>query len=383
MSTITKPAKEWEFDALTTPTTPSLLLSTYQKHMILVIRNYTVPPTNAFSKLSKAFQNATPTGRQAVQSSFATESTTKERLTPSSVFGNNNQSNINSSSWYCSFVAQGCPFLLQQVLQVIPTDTTTTTTNEASFPQFLKGHRQGNAAWVFVGKRSTSESFAGRSEHVDRILHDGTYHLQCAGQKIWSIRPDWKFRKESQPPTNKQELPSNSAWRTEDGGIEIVCNPGDLILVNTKMWAHRTTIPKVEEEDNHSNMSISIARDFYLTKENGGKDEKKRPHDKSHDTSNNFEMGNVDTLFSTRSIKKGEVVFNEAEFAVVASSGTGLAMCSPNDANVDVVRLESSGEVVIIALRDIQVDEIIMLADPNYQEEIETEPDKKKRKKDD
>ena len=91
-------------------------------------------------------------------------------------------------------------------------------------------------------------------------------------------------------------------------------------------------------------------------------------------------MGNVDTMFSSRFIAKGEVVFTESEFAKVATSGTGLAMSSPKDANCDVVRLED-GSVVIMALRNIRKDEIIMLADPSYEEEEEEAvPPVKKRK---
>ena len=282
------------------------------------------------------------------------------------------------------------------------TSTTTTTTAPArSFPHFLQGHRQGKAAWVFIGKRGLA-SFSGRSEHVDRILHDGTYHLQCEGEKIWQVRPNWAYRKESQPPragnsedgTGSDALPNDSAWRTAKRQV-IVCRPGDLLLINTRLWAHQTTIPNIldtlKTEIQPPHMSISIARDFYLnatqSMESGGgglgtsssSSSSSGSNKRKHREAEEYEMGNVDALFSSRSIAKGEVVFTEAEFAAVATSGAGLAMCAPKDANCDVVRL--NGAVVIVALKNIQHDDIIMLGDPNFEEEEgDTESCKKLKK---
>ena len=404
--------------------TPTTLLDIYRKHQILLVRNFTsspphIPPLTA---LSNAYHQASPAALEAIHTSWQveTKSLTKDILAPRTVLGQSSKL-LPSSSWYCSFVAQGDEQLLARVTNLIP-----------AVP-FLEGHRQGNAAWVFIGKRS-HQSFSGRSEHVDRVLHDGTYHIQCEGSKTWKVRPNWAYRDESSPlfGANGAEegcmLPVDSAWRTEEQGMEIQVQQGDLLMVNTRLWAHMTTIPKVEPAEDVSSgkqgaeaqtlhMSISIARDFYLQDKNDGggggggsgnggsggsgssggsggsggsgngggtntNTNKRKKQDSQQDTdrNSNTSMGNVDTLFSSRFIAKGEVVFTESEFAKVATSGTGLAMSSPKDANCDVVRLED-GSVVIMALRNIRKDEIIMLADPSYEEEEEEAvPPVKKRK---
>lgn len=389
-----------------TSLTPTALLDLYRNHQILLVRNFTSPPphTPPLTALSNAYHQASPAALEAILTSWQveTKSPTKDILTPRTVLGQPSKL-LPSSSWYCSFVAQGDEQLLARVTNLIP-----------AVP-FLEGHRQGNAAWVFIGKRS-HQSFSGRSEHVDRVLHDGTYHVQCEGSKTWKVRPNWAYRDESAPLFGAKgaeegcALPIDSAWRTEEQGMELQVQQGDLLMVNTRLWAHMTTIPKVEPAEDGSlgkqgaetetetlHMSISIARDFYLQDKHGGggggdgggsgggtktntNKRKKQDSQKDTDGNSNISMGNVDTLFSSRFIEKGEVVFTESEFAKVATSGTGLAMSSPKDANCDVVRLED-GSVVIMALRNIRKDEIIMLADPNYEEEEEEAvPPVKKRK---
>ena len=185
------------------------------------------------------------------------------------------------------------------------------------------------------------------------------------------------------------KLPKHSLWRTNPNGIEIICRPGDLLVINTRLWAHRTTVPPatIHEKSDQPYMSISIARDFYYKQKSlleqkasattSARDEEEEEEDddgeagKGEAVLEQIEMGNVDALFASKSFAIGDVVFTEEEFARVATSGAGLAMCIRINANCDVVRKET-GEVVIVAIKKIEVDDIIMLVDPNevHEEEV-------------
>jgi hypothetical protein len=79
------------------------------------------------------------------------------------------------------------------------------------------------------------ESLLGRPAHTDSVSHDGTFHHQIIGSKVWSIsRPGF-------------------------GEFEVVCEPNDLFVIDTKNWRHSTRIPTQA-----SGVSISVARDMYL-----------------------------------------------------------------------------------------------------------------------
>ena len=395
------------------------LLQQYKDHQILHIRGYTSSNTDTLSKLSNIYTKTSVVGRNAIHSSWQVEtygSTMKSDLQPSAVL-QKSVNNLPPSSWYCSFVAQGEQQLLDDVLNVVPSrtktkTTTTTPTTKTTIPHFLTDQRQGNAAWVFIGRRSIlGKALSGRPEHVDRIDHDGTYHVQCEGEKIWNVRPNWSYRGEKTAPeyvniaktktnqTNDTEvqavqeqegakLPKHSLWRTNPNGIEIICRPGDLLVINTRLWAHRTTVPPatIHEKSDQPYMSISIARDFYYKQKSllkrkasattSARDEEEEEDDdgeagKGEAVLEKIEMGNVDALFASKSFAIGDVVFTEEEFARVATSGAGLAMCIRINANCDVVRKET-GEVVIVAIKKIEIDDIIMLVDPNevHEEEV-------------
>ena len=391
------------------------LLQQYKDHQILHIRGYTSSNTDTLSKLSNIYTKTSVVGRNAIHSSWQVEtygSTMKSDLQPSAVL-QKSVNNLPPSSWYCSFVAQGEQQLLDDVLNVVPSRSSTNRTKtKTTIPHFLTDQRQGNAAWVFIGRRSIlGKSLSGRPEHVDRIDHDGTYHVQCEGEKIWNVRPNWSYRGEKTAPeyvniaktktkqTNDTEvqavqeqegdkLPKHSLWRTNPNGIEIICRPGDLLVINTRLWAHRTTVPPatIHEKSDQPYMSISIARDFYYKQKSllkrkasattSARDEEEEEDDdgeagKGEAVLEKIEMGNVDALFASKSFAIGDVVFTEEEFARVATSGAGLAMCIRINANCDVVRKET-GEVVIVAIKKIEIDDIIMLVDPNevHEEEV-------------
>ena len=438
---------------------PPALLHQYKRDHLLLIRGYADAHQlshDTLHKLSLAFQEATPEGKNAIRSSWKVETIDRQNqpfLTPEIVLGTTSTSTSSASSstsstssstslsksvtssslppplmdsWYCSFVAQGDVKLFQDVLHSVPPPPTTpppptptpSTTQvliePSAVPVFLKEQRHGEAAWVFIGQQTKKTILNGRPEHVDRILHDGTYHVQCEGEKVWNVRPDWMYRGEQQPDeeddSHSTTLPKDSLWRTcSTDGIEMVVQKGDLLVINTRLWAHRTTLPKSKtppyskkkktskgiddsEDAATATMSISIARDFYFQtdpssqrqrKEKGKRKRKRQPDKETQEEEEEeaeeilqgedgekIEMGNVDAFFSTRSFEKGDVVFTEDEFSRAATSGAGLAMCAKrSDANCDVVKRVHENDIVIIALRKIEIDDIIMLLDPSSSQE--------------
>ena len=52
--------------------------------------------------------------------------------------------------------------------------------------------------WVFLGRNNdyneNPEWLSGRKEHTDSIEHDGTFHHQLVGGKLWKLRPTLELR---------------------------------------------------------------------------------------------------------------------------------------------------------------------------------------------
>ena len=55
----------------------------------------------------------------------------------------------------------------------------------------------GPCLWLFFGKNYAGEdaspTLPGRPEHTDSVTHDGTWHYQLSGTKIWRLRPTTKL----------------------------------------------------------------------------------------------------------------------------------------------------------------------------------------------
>lgn len=140
-------------------------------------------------------------------------------------------------------------------------------------------------------KSEAQQALVGRAEHVDSVTHSGTWHLQLSGRKTWILRPnveadDWdkshdqgnnnqdkskdEDDKDYGPPDLNQYLGLKSTSTTssnnvkveksETGAVRLRCHveEGDLFVVNTRAWYHRTEIPVSPD------WSISMARDFFL-----------------------------------------------------------------------------------------------------------------------
>ena len=180
------------------------LLDIYQTHQLLLIRNCIhppPPPNHTLRRIRNAYHDASKKGKKSTKLTFRCEtfnSNKKEQMEIDKVLSwcDKEENDLKSSpAWYCSFVAQDDENLVRSVLQFQQDSVSKKRkrndekqqqqeTNDACcFPPMLNGHQQGSAAWVFIGRRSLDTSMEGRPEHVDRITHDGTYHVQCEGKR--------------------------------------------------------------------------------------------------------------------------------------------------------------------------------------------------------
>ncbi len=101
--------------------------------------------------------------------------------------------------------------------------------------------------WIFLGRNNDkAEWLSGRKEHTDSIEHDGTFHHQLVGGKLWKLRPTLELRQLCDEKHDTALLDS----------YEILVQEGDVLVINTRLWWHQTELPP--------GWSVSYARDLYL-----------------------------------------------------------------------------------------------------------------------
>ena len=140
----------------------------------------------------------------------------------------------------------------------------------ATHPLFQHAHHD-DGVWLFYG--STGEGGAtlpGRPEHVDSVDHSGTWHVQLRGSKTWNLRPcleatEWGGAGEGMGGRG------TGAPQLDGGRLRVEVREGDMLLVNTRAWYHKTDIePQGVSSVNPHALSVSYARDFYLPGAGGG-----------------------------------------------------------------------------------------------------------------
>jgi len=101
--------------------------------------------------------------------------------------------------------------------------------------------------WIFVGRNHHSKNgLSGRREHTDSIEHDGTFHHQLLGGKLWKLRPTLELR----------EICDQQHDMSLFDSYQVLVKEGDVFVINTRLWWHQTEIP--------TGWSVSYARDLYL-----------------------------------------------------------------------------------------------------------------------
>lgn len=220
---------------------------------------------------------------------------------------------------YCSFLIQKDTESYERTLKKLPFK---------SFESLPWNYE--TALWVFFGRNSRGQlPLQGRLEHTDSVHHDGTWHFQLSGQKTWTLRPTKELLERSE---------TVSATVKDGELLKIECNEGDILVVNTRLWFHRTEIPAQDGP------SVSYARDFRFADTS-----KSEPIDSAT-------MTNIDGLYATADIDAGTILFTE----------DSMPECelhrSPTDPNCELVELES-GVMAVVSSVAIKSGEFFCIAE--------------------
>jgi len=213
---------------------------------------------------------------------------------------------------YCSFILQKSVDAIKETTQKVPVTTLPLASAAESGPSDGDTMETSSPIWVFVGRNKKNASIQGRPEHTDSISHSGTFHYQISGSKIWRLRPTDELWKNSENDLN------------EDTIFEIECREGDVIVLNTRLWWHSTSLPSTSNA--RGGCSISIARDLHFNKD-------------LSDELTADGLTNVDGIYAPRDIEEGTVVFRESDMP-----DAELHRVKHGDHNCEVVELEEEEE---------------------------------------
>jgi len=310
-------------------------------------------------------------------------------LSPSVVLGgDNNKDDDSFEPFYVSAILQQDPTALEKLYKTI-----SYLDEHGEPPLFREKARHDDGCWLFLGtnppsttlcndnssdgdattkkrKRNngtaTTTALAGRAEHVDEVTHSGTWHTQILGTKTWLIRPnknaqDWQQHQDDndddddatpQVPNiqnlqNAERAEKNRAWR-----LRICVEAGDLFVLNTRAWYHRT---EIEEGVGYS---VSVARDFFL------------------ETTNKKEKTSAE-LIADRNVAKGDIVLDEDDlpddFPRSDDPNCSLAEIANDEDDDDDDECES--RIVLVALRDVKKGETLTIASGENHDDDEEEDD--------
>ena len=259
-------------------------------------------------------------------------------------------------------------FMATTGLSVPVTEVTTSRVNNKKKPA-VTNINHGPCVWFFFGWNDAGSEYEkplrGRPEHTDSVSHDGTWHYQLSGQKIWYLRPTMELISlmESKGEINKDELES---WKSSAsqrpavsdieslgkdeferrGRVKIICQEGDVLLLNTRLWWHETIIPV--QPLNHNNQSIpsvSYARDIHLFN---------TFEELSKECNKDEAMTNVDGLYAADAINSGTILFREES---MPDCELHRSRINPNCEIVDVEDENGNISGAIISSRDIKAGE--------------------------
>lgn len=320
--------------------------------------------------------------------------------------------NVNNTDpkGYCSFLVQHSSSVMEDLLSHrLPIVHLPIRYNKATEEGIdsLVSMKYGPCIWFFFGRnyqtivlnheinKQTSEALLGRPEHTDSISHDGTWHYQLSGKKIWRLRPTAellnRIRQDSggvagedherKPLSSKKRsisalLDDNTQNNQDDDSarmVEVECEQGDVLLLNTQLWWHSTLIPPQETP------SISYARDVYFVDQarNSTEDARKENHENvAHESKQRQQqqhqqtsMTNIDGTYAAQDIEASTILFTEHTMPECELHR------SKTNPNCQVVELEdeSTGEsyMAVVSIRDIKAGEFFCVMESDSEEDGE------------
>ncbi|KAL7518346.1 hypothetical protein ACHAWX_003187 [Stephanocyclus meneghinianus] len=317
--------------------------------------------------------------------------------------------NVNNTDTkgYCSFLVQHSSSVMEDLLSrrlpIVHLPIRSNKANEEGIDS-LVSMKYGPCIWFFFGKnyqtpmlnheinKQTSEALLGRPEHTDSISHDGTWHYQLSGKKIWRLRPTAELVNripqdnggvagedhERNPLSSKKRsisalLDDNTQNNQDDDSarmIEVECEQGDVLLLNTQLWWHSTLIPPQETP------SISYARDVYFvdqatnsTEDAGKEDQENVAHEseqRQQQQQQQSSMTNIDGTYAAQDIEASTILFTEHTMPECELHR------SKTNPNCQVVELEeeSTGEsyMAVVSIRDIKAGEFFCVMESDSEE---------------
>jgi len=326
------------YDASSPDFSPEAFLKSYQVYQVVGLRNIPTKvsksapgeiqePIIAWKSISNVFQKLGAEDKKSWCVETDDNLRKGKKILPEEFLKPTKDSNARG---YCSFLVQTDESSFETLTRRLPVSELLGASNWSYEP----------ALWVFFGRNPRgSPDMEGRPEHTDAVSHDGTWHYQLSGKKRWHLRPTSALlRKLSQHLSPKE----HSAWN-EETSLCVDCNEGDIIVVNTKLWLHKTIIPAQKQP------SVSYARDFCvgtrgMDKGTGG-------------------MTNLDGLYATNDIDEDTIVFKETDMP-------DCELHRSNNPNCEVLQLED-GSFAVVSIRKISSGEFFSVAESDDNDDAE------------
>mmetsp|Transcript_29167 Transcript_29167/g.49236 ORF Transcript_29167/g.49236 Transcript_29167/m.49236 type:complete len:410 (+) Transcript_29167:60-1289(+) len=351
------------------------LLAYYRENQILHVRGClgaTAESRTALSGVMDAIRSLYSGDPAVVEKTFTLESRGEEELSAASLFG---LTSCPAGIYYSSFIAQG-------------QKSTAVGGFKAALPLLELPFASGvmnctKPIWMFVGKNDGKTSLRGRNEHVDAVTHDGTWHVQSSGCKVWYVRPadidEWGAER-----GGALQIDGSGDLLEEDGTevsenvprLRVECRTGDVLVINTRMWWHQTRIPPTASGDR---LSISYARDFFAPslrpqcgddKESGTDEGASSGLQRSQEEKDEDEdevYTNLEGLYASKDVAAGDVVLTEEEMPNCSLPRAESPTC-------EVVWLES-GEGALVARVDLRIGDWLTIAPSDSENESDDSDD--------
>lgn len=296
------------------PDDTSLLQAVYSSFYILHIKS---PEVEENKVTWKSFQSIFASLDSVDQESWCIETKGDKEYTPDEFL----QPKVTQDRGYCSFLVQ------KRKLEgrLLPLE------------HVAKEWSQGDCTWIFFGrnvgggKGGDGTCVEGRPEHTDAVSHDGTWHYQLSGRKTWYLRPTLELM----DLVRSRSSPEDPSTMDPSLVLEVTCQEGDVLIVNTRLWWHRTQIPPQHLP------SISYARDFFFTQEQRDQ----------------MLMSNVDGMYATTDIEEGTIVLREEDVPECELHR------SKDNPNCKVVMLEEEDVYAVVSIRPIKAGEFFCVAE--------------------
>jgi U3 small nucleolar RNA-associated protein 6 len=228
---------------------------------------------------------------------------------------------------YCSFLIQNDRDSFDRVVARFPVP-------EFGWDDELVHER---AVWIFFGRNPVGNpELDGRPDHTDSVSHDGTWHYQLSGKKEWNLRPSSGLLRHFDRILPRRA--TSEGWTPEELRLTVMCSERDVLMVNTRLWFHRTRIPAQRVP------SVSFARDFRFPSDDDDADADDAEGQVADDGGQEAEpggMSNLDGLYARADIDEGTVIFTETDMP------DAELHVSSSDPNCQVVTLEDGGSAVV------------------------------------